>query len=90
LILYYSYGYTDPTLLEVIIENKDGRKHISGDWESIPTSLKEILFWLENSYPHVELEKVDTLTFETTVHPDTAFLQRLEDSLKNAKHKISQ
>ena len=85
----YDFGYLDEPPVEVTIYFGKGKKTISGQWKSIPSNLSDALNWLLGSYPYIDLRKVDTLTFESSLHErilnPAVYLRALEDSLKRKR-----
>jgi Domain of unknown function (DUF6438) len=85
----YDFGYLDEPPVEVTIYFGENKKTISGQWKSIPSNLSAALNWLLGSYPYIDLKKVDTLTFESSLHErfvnPQVHLRSLEDSLKRKR-----
>ena len=85
----YDFGYLDEPPVEVTIYFGETKKKISGQWKSIPSDLSKALNWLLGSYPYIDLKKVDTLTFESSLHErfvnPKGYFNSLPDTLKENK-----
>jgi hypothetical protein len=57
----------DDLAIECYLMEGQERKSIYGQDMSMPDSLREVLYWVLNSYEKIDLMKVDTLFFQTEI-----------------------
>jgi hypothetical protein len=57
----------DDMSIECYLNFGQTRKSIGGQEMSMPDSLREVFYWIMNSYKNLNLSKVDTLIFDTKI-----------------------
>ncbi len=62
----YNYSVDDMPIELYLTIGKD-RKPLFGQDESMPDSVRKVLYWVLNSYKNINLIQVDTLAFETSI-----------------------